>query len=490
MLPFIAVLFTLSVVLVIWLIIRNKTLMQNSAVVEREMEQLREFESQLKTVFDRSELIFLKMDISGEIIYVNRAFAEMIEQPKKDILHRNIERYISKKEIYHWDSFRKSVIERKNPEGKITFISSNGKEYRVKYTTSIENKDGIPMFIYFLASICREEEWERDNLDMIKNLSDRLPLKMALVQSSGEIIYFNAGFDRLFSAQIAPGDSFQIQTLFSPSVRPQVTEFLSSPASSGVERLRIPARPLKKGDKQRFFSFYRILPNARKGKEIFLVFEEVAPTDTLTTKKEAGLSYEQIHNLHNVFSAIRGFTELIAEGDISDQDLADTLNEIIVATNNGRRILNGKEPLYPGREKQTAVTKPDGAVEGESANMILLIDDDRSLLRMNTIFIERLGYRVQSIDNGAQALQFVKQYKNDICLVISDFLMPDISGVELADEIYRIAKHIPVILLSGKVEGDEKRYKRKNIKSVMIKPVNPEKLKREISSLVTRKQND
>lgn len=86
---------------------------------------------------------------------------------------------------------------------------------------------------------------------------------------------------------------------------------------------------------------------------------------------------------------------------------------------------------------------------------ILLVDDEIAILQM---LVEFLGdkYNIKNAINGKTALNFIKQEKFD--LVITDWMLPDISGVEIVSWIRNDAKYkdIPIIMLTAKSSQSDK----------------------------------
>ena len=107
---------------------------------------------------------------------------------------------------------------------------------------------------------------------------------------------------------------------------------------------------------------------------------------------------------------------------------------------------------------------------------ILIIDDDRISLKVIKEILERLGYKTLQADNGEAGLQLVRTERPD--LVITDFQMPGINGLDVLGEIRKLNLGIPVILLTG--YGDVVL----TIKSIQLgafdyleKPIDPIQLK-------------
>lgn len=89
------------------------------------------------------------------------------------------------------------------------------------------------------------------------------------------------------------------------------------------------------------------------------------------------------------------------------------------------------------------------AKSSETPN-ILLVDDNKMGLSARKIVLEELGYRIVPFSNPLQALeQFVVQ-KFD--LVITDYRMPNMDGIELISHVRATQPLIPVVLISGFVD--------------------------------------
>ena len=93
---------------------------------------------------------------------------------------------------------------------------------------------------------------------------------------------------------------------------------------------------------------------------------------------------------------------------------------------------------------------------------ILVIDDDRLLLKALETSLQELGYDICTATNGEDAVKHFA--KGSIDLVICDIMMPKMSGISFICElIYNFESSIPVILISsfrsGKQIADNSNYK-------------------------------
>ena len=84
---------------------------------------------------------------------------------------------------------------------------------------------------------------------------------------------------------------------------------------------------------------------------------------------------------------------------------------------------------------------------------ILVVDDDREIVRAISITLEREGYNVLKAYDGLEALDCVTS--RDIHLIIIDVMMPRLDGLSAVMKI-REKKNLPIIILSAKGEDSDK----------------------------------
>jgi len=85
--------------------------------------------------------------------------------------------------------------------------------------------------------------------------------------------------------------------------------------------------------------------------------------------------------------------------------------------------------------------------------VILCVDDEQIPLTLRKSVLEKLGYSVLTANSGTEALEQLQRQHVD--LVLTDMLMPGLSGAELAREIKQRLPQLPVILFSGVNEMPE-----------------------------------
>jgi CheY-like chemotaxis protein len=81
---------------------------------------------------------------------------------------------------------------------------------------------------------------------------------------------------------------------------------------------------------------------------------------------------------------------------------------------------------------------------------ILLVDDNANGLAARRSVLEELGHRITTSTSGADALEQFAAHKFD--LVITDYKMPRMDGLELIGRLRTLAPGLPIVLVSGYVD--------------------------------------
>jgi signal transduction histidine kinase len=105
----------------------------------------------------------------------------------------------------------------------------------------------------------------------------------------------------------------------------------------------------------------------------------------------------------------------------------------------------------PATEEALDVKSPTVEVEripGEGQS-ILVAEDQAVVRQMVEKLLTRNGFKVTAVATGEQARQFIESDEGSIDLLLSDVVMPGISGVTLARDVNATWPHIPVVLMSG-----------------------------------------
>ncbi len=127
-------------------------------------------------------------------------------------------------------------------------------------------------------------------------------------------------------------------------------------------------------------------------------------------------------------------------------------------------------PIYHG-EHIDEQTPPDRFPSG--TEMILLVDDDLSLLNVGRRYLMRLGYRVKASGDAIEALKLFSETPEKFDLIITDMTMPGMTGEILAEKILAIRPNIPIFLCTGYSNlMDENKAQQMGISGYFNKPLN------------------
>jgi two-component system alkaline phosphatase synthesis response regulator PhoP len=116
---------------------------------------------------------------------------------------------------------------------------------------------------------------------------------------------------------------------------------------------------------------------------------------------------------------------------------------------------------------------------------VLVVDDEIHIIHVVTIKLRNNGYDVLSAENGAEAFELACSEQPDI--IVTDFQMPVMTGLELVRELRRneATKDIPVIVLTARgfaIEDEQKEDLQ--ISEFLSKPFSPKELLRSIEDIL------
>ena len=117
------------------------------------------------------------------------------------------------------------------------------------------------------------------------------------------------------------------------------------------------------------------------------------------------------------------------------------------------------------------------AVSNGNGELILIVDDETSILEITRETLETYGYSVMVARDGAEAVGMYAQYKNDIQVVITDMMMPVMDGGATIDAIRKIKATVKIIASSGFMEDAKvSEMVGKEADAFLHKPYTAEKL--------------
>ena len=111
---------------------------------------------------------------------------------------------------------------------------------------------------------------------------------------------------------------------------------------------------------------------------------------------------------------------------------------------------------------------------------VLLVDDERAILKVISIKLRVSGYEVVTAVNGQEALELIESAKPDIVLL--DVIMPGIDGFEVLRKL-RTSSQLPVIVFSARTENSQKALAL-GANDFMPKPFDVDEMVRRIQTIL------
>ena len=137
-------------------------------------------------------------------------------------------------------------------------------------------------------------------------------------------------------------------------------------------------------------------------------------------------------------------------------------------------------PIAEHVERNSILPEGPAGAGGKKPHYVLVVDDDPLVAAATADMIDDLGHSVLSVFSGAQALERIRE-EPTINLVITDYAMPGMNGVDLANELRRVKPELQIILVTGYAEFPNDSHAKM---ARLTKPYRQEELARVIAGLL------
>jgi PAS domain S-box-containing protein len=147
----------------------------------------------------------------------------------------------------------------------------------------------------------------------------------------------------------------------------------------------------------------------------------------------------------------------------------------------------------PARSGQSiaAAKSTEAATEPPHGNgeVVLVVDDDATVLSMTTQTLVAFGYNVVGAEDGAQAISVYTRRSSDIALILTDMSMPIMDGQALIAALTRIDPQLPIIAATGNTAASHlKKIAKSGVVAVLSKPYTADHLLHAVAdALATRR---
>ena len=145
------------------------------------------------------------------------------------------------------------------------------------------------------------------------------------------------------------------------------------------------------------------------------------------------------------------------------------------------------EILFPSVSDEPAPLPDVEAALPRGSAVVLVVDDDDGVLRLASQVLQRNGYRVLEADSSAQAIERFRGVDGQIDLLVSDVVMSDQSGRELAGEFQESHPTLRVLLMSGTADASILNGLVAGTTAFLAKPFKPSELIDRVHELLARR---
>jgi CheY-like chemotaxis protein len=95
----------------------------------------------------------------------------------------------------------------------------------------------------------------------------------------------------------------------------------------------------------------------------------------------------------------------------------------------------------------------EGSINLTSTKSVLLVDDEDGIRKLISSFFRKNGFQVLEAGNGVEALRICQGREGSVDLLISDVIMPEMGGWELAETVRLLHPNVKVLFMSGYLES-------------------------------------
>jgi signal transduction histidine kinase/CheY-like chemotaxis protein len=142
-------------------------------------------------------------------------------------------------------------------------------------------------------------------------------------------------------------------------------------------------------------------------------------------------------------------------------------------------------------EKANAAAWEETPHHGGRGEVILLVDDEVSLVRLGEEMLAGLGFEPVGFESSERALEAFLADPMRFDLLLSDSVMPEITGLMLAAEIYAIRPELPILLMTAhSVPMPPSALREAGVRAVLKKPIRPRELAAAILPLLGQSYED
>lgn len=128
-------------------------------------------------------------------------------------------------------------------------------------------------------------------------------------------------------------------------------------------------------------------------------------------------------------------------------------------------------PAVAAKEQSAATSRPNALLPKGNGEAVLVVDDEPSVARTCAQLLEKLNYRPTAITDPTQARELFERNPHAFAAVVVDYLMPRLTGLDLARNFWRKRPDLPIILIAGfGAQIDATRARAEGFQEFLSKP--------------------
>lgn len=122
------------------------------------------------------------------------------------------------------------------------------------------------------------------------------------------------------------------------------------------------------------------------------------------------------------------------------------------------------------------------------ASTVLVVDDERNIVQLAKLYLDREGFNVEAAYDGAEALEKAKSVQPD--LIVLDIMMPEMDGLSVCKEL-RKTSNVPIIILTARGDDVDRVVGLElGADDYVTKPFNPRELVARVKAVLRRSHRE
>jgi len=504
--------------------------LQNEELL-RSQQELMESKIQYTELYDLAPVGYISLSTKGLILRVNLTFAEMLLIERSNLINQPLSASIVPEDQDIYYQYKKNLSDSEASQiCELRMEQKDGSilDIRLEGCVVPKNSEDIEGYRIALINISDQKKAEREREEYKSRLLNAQKMEAIGTLAGGiahdfnNILYPIMGFAQL-SIDELPDDNPVQENLMdilqgAKRARDLVAQILAFSSHREKDPIVIPPRPLI----EEALKFLRsTIPSNIEIQQELCEIDECIMGNSIdiheivmnlcanayqAMEKSGGLLTVKLNKVENDLDGVNlppGDYCCLSIGDTGDgipPEIMDkifdpyfTTKEIGKGSGLGLSVVHGIVKKYNGtiavegdlgkgsifkiylptvpEPKSPEVISSDHVIKGGNER-ILFVDDEITIVKFGTRYLERLGYTVTGKLDSIEALELFKLDPNQFDLVITDMAMPKLLGKELAKKIIEMRPDIPIIICSGYSDQiDEKTAKSLGIKGYIGKPI-------------------